>query len=91
MLKSGALHLIYFYVNGVQLSLLIYLSLLPVSFIPTINIQSEDIILILFCPPYLLWKNNNKQNKPLSFSMLLVLLYIFSSTGTEVISTTVRS
>lgn len=80
MLKSGALHLIYFYANGVKLSLLIYLLLLPVSFIPTINIKSEDIILILCGPPYLLWKNNNKQNKPLSFSMLLVLLYIFSST-----------
>lgn len=48
------------------------------------NIKFEDIILTLCCPPYLLWKNN-KQNKPLSFSILLVLLYIVSSTGTEVI------
>lgn len=86
MLESGALP-----ANGAKLSLLLHLLPLPASTIPTINIKSEAIIPILCCPPHLLWKNNNKQSKPLSFSMLLVLLYIFSSTGTEVISTTVRS
>lgn len=91
MLKSGAVHLIYFYVNGVKLYLLIYLLLLLLPPSPQWTWTFEDTILILCCPPYLLWKNNNKTKQTSTFSILLVLLYIFSSTGTEVISTTMRS
>lgn len=39
MLKSGAIHSIYFYVNGVKLYLLIYLLLIPASYIPTMNMN----------------------------------------------------